>query len=312
MSDLFTVISGVALVLAVFVGVIPLIAAGNVLGFFRFGMQSLVKVSGVLPSRKRVWGTVYDARTKKPLPFANVRLMGRDRRVLEQRIADSSGRYAFLTTGATLQEADRQVLIEADYTGYAFPSHEEVTASDSFLYDNLYHGQLVSVDEAALINYDIPLDPVGDVGRRPVGVHDAPSIGAGLAAAAMADVVLWIGFIAVPLAFVMQPSPFTFGFVCLFAGTASLRLFGIAERPFGTVSEKGSDKAVPFALLTLKDESGTRVGQAVSDEKGRYVIQTHRGTFMLAVHTPANVQPPRIASYRISTRKGWLAKRLEL
>jgi hypothetical protein len=128
----------------------------------------------------------------------------------------------------------------------------------------------------------------------------------------MADSAFWIGLLAVPLAFVLQPSPFTLGFVFLYLGTVSLRVFGIAERPYGVVIDDRTGFAVPFALIMLETVEGDRVGRTISDERGRYVLPTRKGEFVISVRTPANIDPPRTVRQRTRVRKGWLARELKL
>jgi hypothetical protein len=112
----------------------------------------------------------------------------------------------------------------------------------------------------------------------------------------------------VPLAFIISPNAFTLGTVFVFLGTASLRVWGITERPFGTISDAKTGIPIPFALITLNDLSGKRVGFAVSDEQGRYFIVAEHGTYELTVFTPATIVPPRQFKGRVDVKKGWLTR----
>lgn len=301
-SALIVVVCGVSVV-------VPLVAAGNALGLIRFGWQSFMSSFRSLPGRKRTWGTVYDSSTKRPVPFAKVQLFDPNARVLETRITDGQGRYGFLTTPESLMSVSVRAQIRVDAAGYVFPSVVPPTV-DSLLYGNLYYGAPMTVEQQTLINVDIPVDPV-----RPLKVSlatAAPSVAAGAAVAAMADSVFWIGMLAVPLSFFLEPNPFTLGTLFLFLGTVSLRVFGITERPFGTVAESRTGNAVPFALITLNAKSGSRVAFTVTDERGRYFLVTEGGNFDLTVHTPANVQPPRSVTVLLSVRKGWVAEEIKI
>lgn len=290
------------------VALIPLLAAGNALGFFRFGWQTLSDGVHRLPSRKKEWGTVYDSLTLRPIPFVVVTLLGTDRRVLEKRVTDAGGRYGFLTSAASLSEQEVRVSLEASHDGYRFPSHERESAS-GFIYGEAYRGDSVVVSADTLINFDIPMDPVKAPVRTKRG--NAPSIAVGLATAAMADAGLWVGIVTVPLAFVLEPNPFTLGVVFVFTGVVSLRLFGVREHPFGVVTNK-QGQAIPFALVALHTDSGRRVSFAVSDERGRYVLSADRGGYVLSAHTPANVSPPRELERSFSVRKGWVTEQIVL
>lgn len=301
--------STVAVMASAIAALIPLVAAGNAAGLFRFGWQSFLTGVGVLPSRGKVWGTVYDSNTKRPLPFAKVQLLDRSNRILETRIADQRGRYGFLTTPASLQSATSMIQVEAKHPGYRFPS-SEVPTVDAFLYDNPYYGSMVAVQEDMLVAFDVPMDPER-ASSAPLLVK-SPSVALGAATAAMADAGLWVGLVAVPLAFVLNPNPFTLGTLFLYMGTASLRLFGLSEHPFGVVNDSESGKAVPFSLISLNDDSGRRVAFAVSDEQGRYVLTVEPGSYDAVVRTPANILPARTARHRIAVKKGWVTQRLTL
>jgi len=298
--------SAVAVAVSAVAALAPLLGSAGAASFI---WQWFMGALGLLPKRKKTWGTVYDANTKRPIPFAKVQLLDRNRRVLETRIADKDGRYGFLTTPESLLAEHVQISIAPSAKDYSFPSHTQATV-DMFVYNNIYRGDLITVDEKTLINFDIPMDPL-----RPSGaplVLKSPSIALGAATAAMADAGFWLGLIMVPLSFLVNPNPFTFGTLCLFLGTASLRLFGIAEHPFGTVTDSQTGRAMPFALMTLNDLTGKRVAFAVSDEQGRYFIVAERGTYELVVYTPATIQPPRQSRQTVEVKKGWITRGIKI
>jgi hypothetical protein len=278
-------------------------------GAAAFGYQWFMGLLGLLPKRKKVWGTVYDANTKRPIPFAKVQLLDRNRRVLETRIADKDGRYGFLTTPESLMAQQVEIIIAPSRDGYVFPSRTPASI-DTFVYNNLYYGDLVQVNDRTLINFDIPLDPIRP-SAAPLLVK-SPSIALGASVAALADAGFWLGLVMVPLNFVLVPNPFTFGTLCLFLGTASLRLFGISEHPFGTVIDGATGRPMPFALITLNDASGQRKAFAVSDERGRYFLVAERGTYQVSVVTPATIIPSRRTTTMISANKGWITESLRL
>lgn len=274
-----------------------------------FGWQSLMGFFGILPKRKSAWGTVYDASTKRPIPFARVQLLDRNKRVLEARIADREGRYGFLATPESLMAQNLQVSIVANAPNYRFPSHAPVTI-DTFIYNNLYYGDLITVDDRMLVNFDIPLD--SDSPSTLPLVVKSPSVALGASAAALADAGFWIGLIMVPLNFILMPNPFTLGTLFLFLGTASLRLWGIQERPFGVVLDAATGRAMPFALITLDDMTGKRVAFAVSDERGRYFLAVPRGAYRMTTQSSASVVPPRRTTQTVEVGKGWITRSLTI
>jgi carboxypeptidase family protein len=264
---------------------------------------------GLLPKRKKVWGTVYDANTKRPIPFAKVQLLDRNKRILETHIADKDGRYGFLTTPESLQAQNVQISILPMAKDYAFPSHTPATV-DTFVYNNLYYGDLITVSDQTLINYDIPMDPVSP-SARPL-VAKSPSIVFGASVAAVADAGFWLGLILIPLNVILTPTPFNFGVLFLFLGTASLRIWGINEHPFGVVTDSSTGRPMSFALITLNDLTGKRVGFTVTDERGRYFLVADKGTYEMTLSTPATVIPTRQTVQVIEARKGWITREIKL
>jgi hypothetical protein len=297
--------SAVAVIVSAIATIVPLIGPG----LAAFTWQSFMGAMGILPRRKKVWGTVYDANTKRPIPYAKVQLLDRNRRVLETRIADKDGRYGFLTTPESLQAQNVQIAIAPNASGYTFPSRVPPSI-DTFVYNNLYYGDVITVNEKTLINFDVPMDPIRP-SHAPL-LMKSPSIALGASVALFADAGFWLGLIMVPLSFILNPNPFTFGTLCLFLGTASLRLFGISEHPFGTVIDGATGRPMPFALITLNDRSGKRAAFAVSDEQGRYFLVVERGTYEMVVYTPASVQPPRQSKQAVEAHKGWVTREIKL
>jgi hypothetical protein len=303
MNDALTIIGPLSLASAVVVAASAIVALVPLMhhkGAFSFAWQRLM---GVLPARKRTWGTVYDANTKQPVPFAKVQLVNEQKRVLETRIADRQGRYGFLTTPDSLLANKVTIAIMVSARGYAFPSRAPVTV-DTFIYNNLYYGAPVTVQDKTLVNFDIPMDPLRP-SHAPLVVK-SPSVALGVTVAMLADAGFWLGAFVVPLNLILMPNPFTLGVLFLFLGTASLRIWGITEHPFGTIKDLTTGTAMPFALVTLNDVSGKRVAFAVSDELGRYFMAVPRGAYELTVVTSASVTPPRQVKEHITAHKGWL------
>lgn len=301
-----SVASAVAVAVSAAIALLSILSSSGGIAFVWQGFMSML---GLLPKRKKVWGTVYDSNTKRPIPFAKVQLLDRNKRVLETHIADKEGRYGFLATPESLQAQNVQISLMPTATGYAFPAHAGASV-DTFVYNNLYYGDLITVSDQKLINFDIPMDPL----RPSVAplVMKSPSILLGASVAAIADAGFWLGLIMIPLNVILAPSPFTFGVLFLFLGTASLRIWGIKEHPFGTVIDTSSGRPMPFALITLSDLSGKRIGFTVSDEQGRYFLVADRGTYEMTIFTPATVIPTRQHKQTIEARKGWITRELRV
>lgn len=110
--------------------------------------------------RRRLWGIVYDARTKQPVELAVIRLFDQEHhKLLETRVTPKSGRYSFLAEPGVYY-------LEITKEGYHFPTRI-VTQSIDNEYTNLYHGEIIHLRTGqSLIAPDIPIDTeAGDVAR---------------------------------------------------------------------------------------------------------------------------------------------------
>jgi hypothetical protein len=293
--------SAVMAIIPLFTGSVGVAAMGAAL------WDWLMSLFGLLPRRKKVWGTVYDSSTKRPIPFVKVQLLGRNKRVLETRTADKDGRYGFLTTPMSMLIEEVEISIVPIMKDYSFPSRVTPTV-ETFVYSNIYRGEPIKVSNEMLINFDVPMDPLHP-SRKPL-VLTSPSIALGASVAAVSDAGFWLGLVMVPLNFLLAPNPFTLGVLCLFLGAASLRIWGIGEHPFGTVIDSATGRPMPFALITLNDLTGKRVAFAVTDELGRYFLVAPRGIHELVVHAPGATQPPRQSKQVLDVRRGWITKRV--
>lgn len=106
-----------------------------------------------LRQRRRPWGTIYDAKTKRPISGAIVKIIEADTgRVKDTRVTDRWGRFGFLA-----QEGAYEIVVRK--TGYSFPSREIVLTdkrSDGY-YSGVYLGGKIKLKKG-FIGCNIPLD----------------------------------------------------------------------------------------------------------------------------------------------------------
>lgn len=271
---------------------------------------SLLQVIG-LKRRARVWGVVYDTATKHPIPLAKVELLSEDGRLLETRFADRDGRYGFLTTPQSVHQEEMRVSLRAQKPGYLFPTTSIAADVDYVVYDRLYKGGVVTIRQDAVINFNIPMDPVS--ARRPSLSGWGNSL-IGTAGDRLLAFGFYIGLVAVPVNYWLQPSGKNLAILIAFFTANLFRLF-VVYRPYGMTMDATTGKPLPFALVTLTDATGGRLGFAVSDEHGRFILSGQRGQQMNVVaYTPANVAPQRTVTTRVSSlgSRGWVTLRLRI
>lgn len=267
-----------------------------------------------LKKKARVWGTVYDSRTKHPLAFARVQILDEANRVLENRFADRDGRYGFLLRPPSPNEPVVKVRIVAAKQDYAFPSKEVGSGTDFVVYEHVYLGEMIEASSDTALTYDIPMDPVAVEGR-PARPPFAAVIGRTWET--ILNIGFYAGLILVPYNMILHPTTANLMIGVVFFGANAFRVLKI-YRPYGHIKDVASGQTVPFSLVTLHDESGKRLSFAVSDEVGRYFLSTHGvQDYQVRIHTPANVIPPRstvedIPSRSKHVRRGWITKNMKV
>ncbi len=269
---------------------------------------SLLEIFGIR-KKSKPWGTVYNSVTKKPIPFARVKLLDEHSRILESKIADKEGRFGFLISSKSLVGEGMKIQIVAEKKTYSFPSTKVKPPKDTVLYDNVYTGGIITIQVDKAANFDLPMDPekveLKEVAKIPARkFHNLYT--------KIIDYSFWLGFIMAPLGYLSDPNLFSFIILILFLMLAFFRVFGLKERPYGLVVDVENKNPIPFALITLNDKLGHRKGFTVSDERGRYFLITSKGDFNLNIFTPADVQPPRSIVKEIEAKKGWIAEEIKL
>jgi hypothetical protein len=107
-----------------------------------------------LKKRTRRWGVVYDSLTKQPLDPAYVTLKNNEGQTIATTITDIDGRYGFNVNPGSYT-------LNVDKTNYAFPSVKLAGRQADELYDSLYLGDIITIDNTTdIIAKNIPLDPI--------------------------------------------------------------------------------------------------------------------------------------------------------
>ncbi len=263
---------------------------------------SMLQIVG-LRKRAKVWGVVYDSASKRPIPLAKIELLDASGRVLETRFADRDGRYGFLTSPASLHQQELRVIVRVEKPGYRFPSTFSLTGTtDYVVYDNIYRGGEIVLQGDSLVRFNIPMDPTSKTRASWSG------FGLGLIGT-FGDRVLslgfYIGIVVVPLNWWFAPTVKNIVIGAIFIVMNGIRMFAL-YRPYGATLDATTGKRLPFALVTLHDLQGTRLGFSVSDEHGRFILSGEQGKdYELIAYTPANVSPQRSIRLRVRGFRCW-------
>jgi hypothetical protein len=264
--------------------------------------------------RAKVWGVVYDSRTKRTIPLAKLELLDASNRVLETRYADRDGRYGFLMSPASLHEEEVRVQVRVTKPGFTFPSRLSTMGTDYIVYDNLYRGGMIVMRANTLLSYNIPMDATAHARLSWSG------FGQGLVGT-LGDKLLSLGFyvglVTVPLNWWLMPTTKNLVIGIVFFSVNAIRMF-IIHRPYGVTRNALTGKPMPYALVILNDLQGNRQGFAVSDEYGRFILSGEQNKdYEIIAYTPSEIVPQRSIRLRvrgvrrISTR-AWITNKLRI
>ena len=255
--------------------------------------------------KPKPWGTVYDSRTKRPIPFARVEILNEQSRKLQSTIADANGRYGFLVS-----DKMPNIQLRAYFAKYDFPSKQEPSIIEQKLYPNIYKGGFINSLNTSM-NSDLPMDP-RDKTITPSFYFGITSIKLNNILTKTANVFFIAGVILGIMNIVINPSVISFIIFAIILITFLFRVSGFKLKQFGLTKDKETNKVLPFGLIALHNQGGERVNFTVSDDSGRYFLLTPKGNYSLKAYTPSHILPTRTKEISISTKKGWISKEIEI
>ncbi|MFM2357277.1 MAG: hypothetical protein RJA61_14 [Candidatus Parcubacteria bacterium] len=238
-----------------------------------------------LRKRYRPWGTVYDAITKQPLDPAYVTLLGEDGTEVATSITDIDGRYGFLAPAG-------KYTLKAQKTNYVFPSEKLKGKDHDELYNNLYFGETIELNEKeGIVARNIPMDPVNfdwnefaKKGHKVMHVYSKfdPIF------TRLSDIFFYVGLVVSVFAFYVLPAPYNTIIFVLYIVMLVLRILGLRPRFNGKIVEAQTGKPLSFAIIRVKSPELALLGQAevakrVADALGRYYLLVPIGKYQITV-----------------------------
>lgn len=242
-------------------------------------------------SKEKPWGLVYDAITKKPIDPAIVTIATHENGVGEfkqTRITDISGRFNFLTTPG-------HYMLSAEKTNYSFPS-KIITGSTDGKLQNIYHGEVIEVNDPYIINLNIPMDPIGFDWNQSVK-PDTYNHTYEFLKDKGRMIAISLGIIIALKSYVFLPSSiniillFVYSFNFLFVKTQ------IQKKLWGTVYYKTDKQPVPrVSVKAINQKVDIALGHTTTDHLGRYYLLLSQGTYTIVVETAEKNQAPKTLS----------------
>ncbi|MFO0704770.1 MAG: carboxypeptidase-like regulatory domain-containing protein [Candidatus Andersenbacteria bacterium] len=266
-----------------FLSALNLLLATTITQWYPFLLRIFLEPAQILfRKRRRAWGVVYNALSKRPLDLAIVRLLqedglrGQTQHVFATRVTDRLGRYQFLVPPGRYRLAVAK-------PGFTFPSRLLGGTRRDDVFTALNYGEPLSLATRGLIQSNLPLDPPQTVPSPALILRRASKH---TAHAVIAYLGLILGIIAVVVAHTWLAYSLMLLHILVFALFWRLAR-GRKPEPWGTVFDRATQAPLPRAVVRIHDAHYNRIlEQQVSDGAGRFGFLVGRSTYYLDAIKP--------------------------
>ncbi len=249
--------------------------------FFLFAAKSRAK--------NKPWGVVYDSVTKLPIDPAVVTIVVDESGVGEfkqTRITDIEGRFSFLVTPGHYK-------LTAEKTHYLFPSKVVQGKSDG-KFKNIYHGEVIEVENPYIINLNIPMDPEGFDWNQSIKPKAKSNL-APLLHENARSILLLAGFTAMVIAFISWRNIWFLWIGGIFVVNTLFFKVEKTEQLWGTVFYRINKEPLPSVTVrAIRKPYNITVGTTTTDQMGRYFLLLTKGKYTIQVETVGADKKPQI------------------
>lgn len=247
--------------------------------FLPLRLWSLLLTALGLKKRNRPWGVVYDSITKQPLDPAYVVLKDSLGNEVATTITDLDGRYGFLVTKGTYT-------IIPGKTNYAFPSQKLSGKEKDELYNNLYFGESIVIEnDEDVVSRNIPMDPINfdwneyAKRERKLTIFYSKS---DRVIAVVSNVLFTFGFVLAILALIASPKTYNIIIFFLYIFVLILKETALAPRPEGRVIYEGTP--LPFAIIRVfQQDTGVEITHKITSKEGKYYCLVANGKYFVSI-----------------------------
>jgi hypothetical protein len=240
-------------------------------------------------TKNKPWGVVYDSVTKQPIDPAVVTIVVDESGVGEfkqSRVTDIEGRFSFLVTAG-------KYIISAEKTHYLFPS-KIVKGETDGKYKNVYHGEVIEVENPYIINLNIPMDPEGFDWNQSIKPKEINALREYVHENAR-NILLLAGFTLMVIAYLLSQNIWYLGIGIVYAINALFWKTQKDEQLWGTVFYRITKE--PLARVTVKairKPYDLTVGTTTTDLLGRYFLLLSKGKYTIQVEKTEKGKKPEI------------------
>jgi len=266
--------------------IIPMIVAtGLAFGFLPSLYDSLVSLFRALGSffgrRKKdnPWGTVYDSVTKRPLDPVYL-AVSQEGKEISTAITDIDGRFDFfLPAGA--------YTIKANKTHYRFPSERLSGKTADELYNHLYFGDQFTTNGEAVIDLNIPLDPIdfdwNEFAKTKTNFFEFYNRRR-LWLGRLYKLIFVSGFLLSIYSFLLSPSWWNIIILVLYLGLLAINRFWHDRNKPLQIIKTSINEPLPFAIIRVfLPDLNQQIKYTVADKFGRFYLLVRPGVYYYTI-----------------------------
>ncbi|MDE2030786.1 MAG: carboxypeptidase regulatory-like domain-containing protein [Patescibacteria group bacterium] len=231
--------------------------------------------------RRRPWGTVYDSVTKEPLDPAYVALLDLQGKEVATSITDIDGRYGFLAPAG-------QYRMVAHKTNYLFPSDKMKDKSSDELYEDLYFGDIINVNEdEGVIIKNIPMDAINfdwnefaKQDQRLMKFYSRRDIWI----VRISSALFYFGLLLTIIAVVGLPNVYNIATLVAYMVLLVFKNVTISPSSLGTVVFSENGNPVSFAIMRIfRADDNYEVAHKIVNKTGKYYCIVPNGTYYVEI-----------------------------
>jgi len=246
----------------------------NILAYLQYLFTSPILL---LARRKRKgWGIVYNALSKKPIDLAIVRLYNRkSNKLIQTKVTDHDGRYQFMVPAG-------QYYITVIKPGFEFPTSFLQSKNKDLEYLDLYHGDTINITgKEGNVSLSIPLDPLEQTKEEVSHLLNKRLLWRGQ------SIIAYSGILLAFISFVISPIPLI---LALLVAHVLLYLFfrrlseKRAPHSWGKIIDEKTEKPIANVVVRIFDTEFHRLLETqLTDREGRYSFLVGNNLYYLTV-----------------------------
>ncbi|MCX6712084.1 MAG: carboxypeptidase-like regulatory domain-containing protein, partial [Candidatus Vogelbacteria bacterium] len=245
-----------------------LVILGQIFGYF-FGRRK----------NENPWGTVYDSVTKQPLDPVYL-TVAQDGKEISTAITDIDGRFSFFLPAGVYT-------IKANKTHYRFPSERLLGKTNDELYDHLYFGDQFTTNGEAIINLNIPMDPLdfdwNEFAKTKTNFFEFYNR-RHLWFSRIYKLVFGSGLLLSIYAFLMSPSWWNMVVLVLYLGLIAINRFWRNRHKPLQIIDRSTGEPLPFAIIRVfLPDLNQQIKYVVADKLGRFYLLVRPGVYYYTV-----------------------------